>query len=157
MLTGYVCEGIHIALRYPHLMNSGPSKKLEETPLAPVLDFPVSFFLLFFFFLIKNPLSCYKLSYQKKKKKFLPSFDEERLLLDFRLRDILCLHCPLSLEELRRCGSTANLLLRGECTVGKWFMSANKVLNNDFLLNLAIKDITKAEWEFPAKGSHFSW
>lgn len=92
-----------------------------------------------------------------QKNKFIPSFNEGSLLLDFRLRDILCLHCPLSLEESGGCWSTANLLLQGEGTVGKCFMSANKVLNHDFLLNLAVKDITKAEWEFPAKGSHFSW
>lgn len=36
-------------------------------------------------------------------------------------------------------------------------MCANKALNHAFLLNLAIKDITKAEWEFPAKGGHLSW
>lgn len=36
-------------------------------------------------------------------------------------------------------------------------MSANKALNHAFLLNLAIKGITKAEWEFPAKGGHFCW
>lgn len=45
MLTGCVCEGIHIALRYPHLMNSGPSKKQEETPLAPKLVFILCLFL----------------------------------------------------------------------------------------------------------------
>lgn len=62
MLTGYVYEGIHIALRYPHLMNSGPSKKLEETPLAPALDFSVFFFSYFFFMLRKKkPLSHYRL------------------------------------------------------------------------------------------------
>lgn len=36
-------------------------------------------------------------------------------------------------------------------------MSVKKALNHAFLLNLAIKDITKAEWEFPAKGGHFCW
>lgn len=36
-------------------------------------------------------------------------------------------------------------------------MSVKKALNHAFLLNLAIKGITKAEWEFPAKGGHFCW
>lgn len=95
MLTGYVCEGIHIALSYPHLMNSGPSKKLEETPLAPTLDFSG----FFFFKKRKKEASKQLFSYcTRLKKMILPSFNEERLLLDFRLRDILCLHCPLASE-----------------------------------------------------------
>lgn len=81
MLTGCVCEGIHIALRYAHLMNSGPSKKQEETPLAPKLAFNLCLFLVlvwlvfvcfcvvvFFPFKASSTLPP---SFQKKKEKAL--------------------------------------------------------------------------------------